>query len=152
MARTKTILRFARYSDIPHIEKLVYEGIEESATPFPKPEYPHLYMSLSAMIADGAAFVAIRDGKLAGGAIMTTSSWPWAPSQNFYTDAYYFVSKDHRASDAGKKLLDAMVSHAREMGILLVVTNFNGVDLDRKDDFFRRNGGERIGSGFLFKP
>ena len=149
---SKIIMREARYSDLPHIEKLIIAGIKESEVRYPMPEYPALYMRLSDSISRGFAQVTIQDGALTGLAVLGVASWPWAPASNFFSDEYFLVGKEYRASSAGVQLLSWMKEVAEQAGIALFLMNSNGVDVDRKDEFIQRNGGERIGGVFVIYP
>lgn len=149
---SKVILRQARYQDIPHLEKLIVEGIKESSFRYPMPEQPAFYHQLTTTIFQGLGFVTVQDKALSGMGFLGISSWPWAPNSNFLTDEYYLVGKEFRASNAAVLLLDAMKGKAAEVSVPFVLSSSNGVDIERKDEFMERHGGERIGSMFCFWP
>lgn len=152
MTKSKVIIRDGRYTDIPHMERLIYDGIKTSKFPYPDPQYPHLYYSLTESVSNGMVHVAIRDRQLIGMAVLGIGHFPWAPDRKFLVDSYWLVDSQHRASGAGSLLLDAMKRHAENVGVMLIVGNTNGVDVERKDNLIMRRGFDRIGGTYAFMP
>jgi GNAT superfamily N-acetyltransferase len=96
----------------------------------------------------GVIFVAEQDGSIVG-AIGLVLAEPWFSSETLLYDKFFYVKREHRASNAGDDLLSAAKKYASILGKPLNINHWFGEDIDRKDVYFRRKGFQRAGGIYV---
>lgn len=102
------------------------------------------------VIDKGVVLVVERDGEMIGTMGLEAAEW-WYSRDKYLGDWWTYVAREHRASGAGKLLIDAAKGVAAKAGIPPLFSALGGEDLDRKRAFYRRAGLKEIGATFFLE-
>ena len=96
----------------------------------------------------GVVLIVERDGEMIGTMGLEAAEW-WYSRDKYLGDWWTYVAREHRASGAGKLLIDTALGIAAKSEIPPLFSALGGEDLDRKRAFYRRAGLKEIGATFI---
>ncbi|NBU88792.1 MAG: hypothetical protein EBS16_06230 [Betaproteobacteria bacterium] len=137
------MIRCADHADIPQICTLLVGMHREAAMKLPPISPLKVEESLRDCIRDGIVFLGFKE-KL-GGVFALRKVCPWYSDQPFVADMVFYVAPFARKSTLASSLLRHGQRYATICGLPLASAVMSGVDVDRKDHFFTRNGMRRVG-------
>lgn len=90
------------------------------------------------------------DGSL-GGILALREATVWYSKTPFLADLVFYVKPSFRSSRAALLLLRQAQKDARLKGLKLLVACNSGDDIERKENFYRRLGFQKIGASFKWE-
>lgn len=85
------------------------------------------------------------------GVLMMEITDLWYSSSKFMVDVIFFVRKDARNSTAAARLVRGAIRSGKSAELPVVLQQSSGEDMLRKDRFYERMGGRRLGGMFIFE-
>lgn len=90
-----------------------------------------------------------KDGEIAGIMTLKTQVFPWS-KLTFISERILFVKIEHRKSRFGYLLVAASKKIAKSLNTPLIVSSFNGIDLEKKTLFYNRMGFKQLGGMYMY--
>lgn len=141
-------IRPATLHDASDIYALLLRMWEEVEMDFGDLDHESSMQEIVTCITRGIAIVAeTEEFELIGSVGARVHRWWWS-STPYVADSWFYVSPDHRASRAGRKLLKEIREKATDAQLPLVLGVFNGEDTRRKDEFYVRAGMKYAGGTY----
>lgn len=145
------MIRVATADDLPRIvelgAKMHAESLRWSRIPF---DAERARASMSAVLAEGVAFLYEREGIAVGG-IAGTITPHWACSASIAQEVAFFIDPECRGGMAASRLICALVAWGRAKGAAwLQAGTSTGLDPEMVASLYERLGFERCSIGLEF--
>lgn len=131
-----------------------YKVLREAKKGFSYPTKEHnaekAIDQLSVCASQGLNFIAKKDLRIVG-CIVLCYDQLWFSDESFLVDLAYYIDPKNRKSSLAVRLLDLAKKKARELGLPLQISVTYGTDVERKEQFFLRQGFEKIGGNYLLR-
>lgn len=117
----------------------------------PPVDFGKVVLHVGRHINDGVIFTARDDKGVLKGVIAGLVTEPWFSASPQVSEGVFFVDDTARGTGVGAELLRHLRRWAQDKDLPLMCGVTTGDDLDRKDEFFARNGLVRIGGIYRTK-
>jgi GNAT superfamily N-acetyltransferase len=121
------------------------------ASVLPPVEFSKVVLYIGKHLNDGVVFTARNDKGELIGVIAGMVSSPWFSAKKHVSEGVFFVSPEARGTGVAADLLRHLKVWAADKNMALMCGVTTGDDLERKDQFFDRNGLVRIGGIYRTK-
>jgi len=138
------MIRVAKEGDIPAMGTLLVQMHHEVPVGLP-PVAPHkVEAALRGCIQGGRIFLAHKGERLVG-ILALQEGEHWYSHGKFLGDLVFYVAPCARTSRIASGLLRSAVEYATMRKLPLLMAVVHGEDVARKDDFYARQGFDRVG-------
>lgn len=144
-------IRQADAYDAVNLLRLAEAGIKENVVNYPDFDPTVALGWASAVIAQGAVFVADLDGRIVGSLGLELNSYPWSRAQHLQT-AWFYVIPNFRQHGTAENLMRAAEAFVDKHGVRLHIELAGGVDADLKDRWMTKRGYQYAGGCFTRAP
>lgn len=107
---------------------------------------------LSDMIClpSNTVLVAEYNGMIVGCLGLRTTSMPWNSSKTFMCCDFIMTEKEYRTLGVANELMKEVKRVTDSTGLILLIGNSSGLDIDLKDKYFTMQGFTMLGSNFSY--
>lgn len=121
------------------------------ADTLPPVDFGKVVLHIGKHINDGVLFAARDEDGALKGVIAGMVTEPWFSGSPQVSEGVFFVDETARGTGVGAELLRNLKKWARDKRLPLMCGVTTGDDLERKDEFFERNGLVKIGGIYRTK-
>lgn len=139
------MIRPAKLTDLPRIVELCMDMHAES--PFPLPPINPDKLIRGLMVS--TAIVWEHNEKILGFILLQEGNF-WYSDEKFIADRLFYVHPDGRKSTAARELVKAAQNYAKIKELPLILAPVNGVDVERKHEFYTRIGMRQLGGTYSY--
>ena len=142
------MIRKANALDISAITYMLSVMHKETELYVPTINSYKLVDKVNNIIHNGMVLVATEGNQLQG-SIGGTISTDWWSDEQYLSDLWFYVYKDHRKSNIAKNLITDFIKVGKEAKMKIRLGHIFSGDLDRKDKFYERLGLVKAGSTYV---
>jgi len=142
------MIRKANALDISAITYMLSVMHKETELYVPTINSYKLVDKVNNIIHNGMVLVATEGNQLQG-SIGGTISTDWWSDEQYLSDLWFYVYKDHRKSNIAKNLIADFIKIGKEAKMKIRLGHIFSGDLDRKDKFYERLGLVKAGSTYV---
>ena len=142
------MIRKANALDISAITYMLSVMYKETELYVPTINSHKLVNKVNDIIHSGIVLVATEQNQLLG-SIGGTIATDWWSDEQYLSDLWFYVYKDHRKSNIAKNMIVDFIKIGKEANMKIRLGHIFSGDLDRKDKFYERLGLVKAGSTYV---
>ena len=142
------MIRKANALDISAITYMLSVMHKETELYVPTINSHKLVNKVNDIIHSGIVLVATEQNQLLG-SIGGTIGTDWWSDEQYLSDLWFYVYKDHRKSNIAKNMIVDFIKIGKEANMKIRLGHIFSGDLDRKDKFYERLGLVKAGSTYV---
>lgn len=141
-------VKIAVPEDVPKLMPLLCEMHASGGLNFPPIDGEKVAEAMFGVVKGGLLLLAMNKEDKPVGILALMQQEFWFSKFNYVADMVFYVDAKHRSSSAALKLIKAAREIAGKMGVPLLMSVLNGVDVERKENFYTKMGFKKVGGTY----